>query len=54
MYWSDLPCHSLLIDIDLKKEDVKSFKTVLNYSTDSIQIIGKGRAEDLMIKKLRE
>lgn len=42
----------IIIDIDLKKEDVKSFKTVLNYSTNSIQIIGKGRAEDLMIKKL--
>jgi hypothetical protein len=41
----------IIIDIDLKKEDVKSFKTVLNYSTNSVEIIGKGRAEDLMIIK---
>ncbi len=42
----------IILDIDLKKEDVKSFKTVLYYSTDSIEIIGKGRAEDLLINKI--
>lgn len=43
----------IIIDIDLNKEDLKSFKRVLNYSTDSIQIVGKGRAEDLLIKKIQ-
>ncbi len=42
----------IIVDIDLKREDVQSFRTILNYRTSKPEIVGKGRAEDLLIKKL--
>ncbi len=42
----------IIIDIDLGKEDLETLKTIMNYDTDKEQIVGKGRAEDLIIRKI--
>ncbi len=43
----------IVIDVDILPEDIKTLKSIISLDITDKQIIGKGRAEDLIIKKIQ-